>query len=226
MKLIHSTPDGDNLIAYIARVSSGNQDNPETAPKLIRYLIEHGHWSPFEMASACVEIETTRDIGRQILRHRSFSFQEFSQRYAEVGEEIATREMRSKGTSNRQGSISDGTHGLSEVVLADGAKECFSLYRQALANGVAPECARAILPEGFTPTRLYMHGTIRSWIHFCKERLKRNKHGVRLAQKECADIALAVYQRLAEEFPSVFLAIDEINYLELEATERLFARQA
>jgi thymidylate synthase (FAD) len=104
VKLIHATDKGDDRIAYIARVSSGNQDNPETAPRLISYLIKHGHWSPFEMVSVAVEIETTRDIGRQILRHRSFSFQEFSQRYAEVQDINIDRELRFKGTSNRQGS--------------------------------------------------------------------------------------------------------------------------
>lgn len=232
MKLIHSTPDGDNLIAYIARVSSGNQDNPETAPKLIRYLIEHGHWSPFEMVSACFEIETTRDIGRQILRHRSFSFQEFSQRYAEIGSVNRHRDLRFKGTTNRQGSRPPAEDQERVIVddlgkkIAEHAVRSEMLYHGLLNDGIAPECARAVLPEGMTPTRLYMHGTLRSWIHFCKERLKRNKHGVRLAQKECADIALAVYQRLAEEFPSAFQAIDDINYLELEAPERLFARLA
>lgn len=227
VKLIHATDDGDNRIAYIARVSSGNQDNPETAPRLISYLIRHGHWSPFEMVSVAFEIVTTRDIGRQILRHRSFSFQEFSQRYAEVQEINLDRELRFKGTTNRQGSRPPETQAEIEVALqfngeiAKLARGAFELYSAMIAAGVAPECARAVLPEGLTPTRMYMHGTLRSWIHFLKERLKRNEHGVRLAQKECADIALAIYGSLTITFPNVFTAIDSINYLELEQSERL-----
>lgn len=227
VQLIHSTPDGDNRIAYIARVSSSNQDNPDTAPKLIRYLIEHGHWSPFEMVSVCFEIVTTRDIGRQILRHRSFSFQEFSQRYSEVGAVNRTRDLRLKGTTNRQGSFAaESVQDLEMIanfntVIQDFAKMAEGLYNSLLKAGIAPECARAVLPEGLTPTRMYMQGTLRSWIHFLKERLKRNKHGVRLAQKECADIALMIYGALQMEFPNVFTAIDSINYLELEADERL-----
>lgn len=227
VQLIHATPDGDNLIAYIARVSSSNQDNPDTAPKLIRYLIEHGHWSPFEMVSVCFEIATTRDIGRQILRHRSFSFQEFSQRYAEVGCINRHRELRFKGTTNRQGSVmpSDAKQTRTAQAYAEGVANvsefCEKLYNDMIRDGIAPECARAILPEGMTPTKLYMHGTLRSWIHFCKERLKRNVHGVRLAQKECADVALAVYAALVELHPHVFTAIDDLNYLDLETAERL-----
>lgn len=201
-KLIHASPEGDKLIAYIARVSNpSNQENEATAPKLIKYLLDHKHWSPFEMVSACIEINTTRDIGRQILRHRSFSFQEFSQRYAEVGEPLPTRQMRSKGSSTRQGSIEE-PHPLSEVVLADEAKECFSLYRQALANDVAPECARAILPEGFTPTRMYMHGTLRSWIHYLQERTSD------LVQKEHRLVALEIADLLRPVFPSVFAVLE------------------
>jgi thymidylate synthase (FAD) len=227
--LIHKTDDGDNRIAYIARVSSGNQDNPETAPRLISYLIKHGHWSPFEMVSVAFEIVTTRDIGRQILRHRSFSFQEFSQRYAEVQDMNIDRELRFKGTTNRQGSRPAATQQEIEVaaeyggLLVDHAKMALRLYSSMLKAGIAPECARAVLPEGLTPTRLYMHGTLRSWIHFLKERLKRNEHGVRLAQKECADIALLIYGHLAMAFPNVFAAIDDLNYLELEQQERLMS---
>jgi thymidylate synthase (FAD) len=229
VKLIHATDDGDNRIAYIARVSSGNQDNPETAPRLISYLIRHGHWSPFEMVSVAFEIETTRDIGRQILRHRSFSFQEFSQRYAEVQEINLDRELRFKGTTNRQGSRPPEGEGEEQIALHYQrrmkliAEDAFALYTAMVNEGIAPECARAVLPEGLTPTRMYMHGTLRSWIHFLKERLKRNEHGVRLAQKECADVALAVYRLLIVTFPNVFDAIDEMNYLELEAQERVRA---
>lgn len=203
-ELVHCTPDGDKLIAYIARVSNpSNQDNEATAPKLIKYLLDHKHWSPFEMVSACVEINTTRDIGRQILRHRSFSFQEFSQRYAEVEiPVVALREMRSKGSTNRQGSVSDNQHGLSEVCLNDTARECFSMYQQAIANGVAPECARSILPEGFTPTRMYMHGTLRSWIHYLQQRTSEH------TQKEHRLIALEIAELLKPQFPSIFSVLE------------------
>ena len=192
------TPDADMMIGHIARVSNLKALPEDDASKLIRFLIKHHHWSPFEMANMCVEINTTRDIGRQILRHRSFSFQEFSQRYAEVEiEEIAMREMRSKGSTNRQGSISDGAHGLSEVCLNDTARECFSMYRQAIDNGVAPECARSILPEGYTPTRMYMNGTIRSWIHYINERTEE------VVQKEHRIIAQQIAGILYDEIPDV-----------------------
>lgn len=193
-----ATPNGDQLIGHMARVSNPGAAEDDDASRLIRYLIEHRHWSPFEMCNMCVEIVTTRDIGRQILRHRSFSFQEFSQRYAEVEvAEVAMREMRSKGTTNRQGSISDGTHGLSEVWLNDTARECFSVYRQAIANGIAPECARAILPEGYTPTRMYMNGTVRSWIHYLHERTQPN------VQYEHRLVAYDIQRILIEQFPDV-----------------------
>jgi thymidylate synthase (FAD) len=226
VKLIHATDDGDSRIAYIARVSSSDQSNPDAA-KLIGYLIRHGHWSPFEMVSVAIEIETTRDIGRQLLRHRSFSFQEFSQRYAEVAEINLDRELRFKGTTNRQGSRVAALKGEINVadeyaeLMAETAQACFKLYQSMISAGIAPECARAILPEGMTPTRMYMHGTLRSWIHFLKERLKRNEHGVRLAQKECAEIAIGCYVALQMNFPQVFTAIDRINYLELADDERL-----
>lgn len=193
---------GVDQIAYLARVSNSSAKLDDPAEKLIAFLIRNRHWSPFEMASMCVEINTTRDIGRQILRHRSFSFQEFSQRYAEVSEPVLVRQMRGKGSTNRQGSIEE-PHPLSEAVLADHAKECFNLYRQALANGVAPECARAILPEGFTPTRMYMTGTIRSWIHYLQERTQPN------VQKEHRLIAESIKVIFAEQCPLVYAAVFE-----------------
>lgn len=191
---------GGDQIAYLARVSNSKAQPEDPGEKLIAFLIRHHHWSPFEMASMCIEISTTRDIGRQILRHRSFSFQEFSQRYAEVEEQPVSRQMRGKGSTNRQGSIEE-PHPLSEAVLMDCAKECFSLYRQALANGVAPECARAILPEGFTPTRMYMVGTVRSWIHYLQERTTE------FAQKEHRLLAEEIKAIFVEQFPLVAKAV-------------------
>jgi thymidylate synthase (FAD) len=199
-KIVWAT--GEAQIAYLARVSNSKAQPDDPGDKLIAFLIRNRHWSPFEMASMCVEINTTRDIGRQILRHRSFSFQEFSQRYAEVDGEPVQREMRSAGSTNRQGSL-DQQHPLSEDVLMDCAKECFSLYRQALANGVAPECARAILPEGFTPTRMYMKGTVRSWIHYLQERTQLN------AQKEHRLIAEEIKSIFKDRHPLVFKAVFE-----------------
>lgn len=201
-KLVHSTPDGDKLVAYIARVSNPqNQDNEATAPKLIKYLLDHKHWSPFEMVSACIEINTTRDIGRQILRHRSFSFQEFSQRYAEVKMVEIEREARVKGSTNRQGSL-DETHAGGEGWMRRHAINSFELYDRLLASGVAPECARAVLPEGLTPTRMYMHGTLRSWIHYLQERTSD------LVQKEHRLIALEIAELLRPAFPSVFEVLE------------------
>ena len=166
---IHSTPDGDNLVAYMARVSNpANQDNKDTAPKLIRYLIKHKHWSPFEMVSMCVEIETTRSIAAQILRHRSFSFQEFSQRYAAVTERPLIPDLRRQDSKNRQNSIDDFNpiekqH--FQIQLQQHYDQSLHLYNQMLQAGVAKECAREVLPLS-TPTKLYMHGTLRSWLTY------------------------------------------------------------
>ena len=177
VKMIWSTPDGDNLIAYIARVSNpDNQDNEATAPKLIKYLLQHGHFSPFEMVNACIEINTTRDIGRQILRHRSFSFQEFSQRYADVTllGGMVGRECRLQDAKNRQNSldcddaaVEKSWEAMQDYVWAN----AISSYTYALEQGIAKEQARALLPEGLTPSRMYMNGTLRSWIHYLKARL-------------------------------------------------------
>jgi len=164
--------------------------------KLIRYLIRHKHWSPFEMASMCVEIRTTRDIGRQILRHRSFSFQEFSQRYAEVDSTEEGRAMRLKGSTNRQGSLAERLSGL-EADMEKAAADAFAMYQYAINRGVAPECARAILPEGFTPTKMYMAGTIRSWIHYLQQRTDPH------TQKEHRELAMVIYSILMEHCPQV-----------------------
>jgi thymidylate synthase (FAD) len=195
--------DAQELIAYCARVSNPtNQFNTETSEKLIRYLIRHQHWSPLEMVSACMEIVTTRDIARQILRHRSFSFQEFSQRYADPTAELESafvlRECRLQDTKNRQNSVeTDDTmlanewHRAQERVLYAVKRE----YEWAIKNGIAKEQARAVLPEGLTVSRMYMNGTLRSWIHFIE---LRSGNGT---QKEHQLIALACARAIAEIFP-------------------------
>ena len=191
------------LIAYCARVSNpANQLNTETSEKLIKYLIKHAHWSPLEMVSACIEIETTRDIARQILRHRSFSFQEFSQRYAdptaELDQAFTLRQARLQDTKNRQNSIETDDRLLAieweraqKRVLHSVKQE----YSWAIANGIAKEQARAVLPEGLTISRLYMNGTLRSWIHFIE---LRSANGT---QKEHQEVALACAQAIAGIFP-------------------------
>lgn len=197
-------------LLFIARVSS-NQEN--TDPGLIRYLIEHNHWSPFEMIGACVEINTTRDIGRQILRHRSFSFQEFSQRYATVPDVVGEREMRMKGSSNRQGSLAGGDIYWEDRALRLG-KEIGKLYRQMTEAGVAAECARAILPEGLTPTKMYMNGTLRSWVHYLRERCKLSREGLPYAQREHYRLALQIGEALRPLFPATFAALDDMEYID------------
>lgn len=214
-KLIHC--DSEKHLLYIARVSS-NQDN--TDPGLIQFLIKQNHWSPFEMIGACIEINTTRDIGRQILRHRSFSFQEFSQRYAEVQHEETFRAVRFKGSSNRQGSLDP--HGSTEIMLAtnmmeamqEHARAAFELYSTMIEQGVAPECARAVLPEGMTPTRMYMHGTLRSWIHYLRERMKLDPTGVPYAQREHFLIAEQIADILCGLYPNTFDALRRLGYVD------------
>jgi thymidylate synthase (FAD) len=200
--------DALDLVAYCARVSNpANQFNTETSEKLIKYLIKHQHWSPLEMVSACIEIETTRDIARQILRHRSFSFQEFSQRYAdptaELGEAFVIREARFQDTKNRQNSVEFDMNDESQRLLAiewERAQKrvLFAVekeYKWAIANGIAKEQARAVLPEGLTVSRMYMNGTIRSWIHYIN---LRKENGT---QKEHMEIAQACAKIIAEVFP-------------------------
>jgi thymidylate synthase (FAD) len=190
-----------DLIAYAARVSNpSNQFNTETSTKLLNYLAKHKHWSPFEMASACLEIETTRDIARQILRHRSFSFQEFSQRYADPTKdlEFEIREARLQDEKNRQNSIDvDDVELKTEWALAQERViiEARKAYRWAIENGIAKEQARAVLPEGNTVSRLYMNGTIRSWIHYIE---LRSENGT---QKEHIEVAKAVGEAISKIFP-------------------------
>jgi len=195
--------DVQDLIAYCARVSNpDNQNNSDTAKKLIKYLIKHKHWSPLEMASACIEIETTRDIGRQILRHRSFSFQEFSQRYADPTKDLdfVTREARLQDTKNRQNSIEteddilQNQWEMRQKSLIELSQET---YNWAIEKGIAKEQARAVLPEGLTVSRMYMNGTLRSWVHYIE---LRSANGT---QKEHMDIAKACAVEIARIFPLI-----------------------
>jgi thymidylate synthase (FAD) len=207
-KLVWITPDAEKHIAYCARVSNPtNQENPDYRG-LLSYCKKHGHWSVFEMASACFEIEAPRDISRQILRHRSFSFQEFSQRYADVTQLPKTefRECRLQDTNNRQNSIESQDESLQAWWLAiqDTHNQVAQhLYNQALEAGVAKEQARVLLPEGLTPSRLYMSGTIRSWLHYCDVRTGNG------TQKEHIEIAKQIKKQLAEHLPIIFGEPDE-----------------
>jgi thymidylate synthase (FAD) len=217
VKLINysQSPDGMNLleqVAFAARVSNpSNQNNSETAEKLVRYLIKHQHWSPLEMVSVCMEIETTRDIARQILRHRSFSFQEFSQRYAradDLGFEL--REARLQDTKNRQNSIEMNLMADEQRQLAyqwenlqnDLLKRTKDVYTWALEKGIAKEQARAVLPEGNTKSRMYMNGTLRSWVHYIQ---LRSGNGT---QKEHRDVAIACANAIEPIFPMIKEYID------------------
>ena len=193
--------DAQELIAYCARVSNpSNQLNSETSEKLIRYLVRHAHWSPLEMVSACVEITTTRDIARQILRHRSFSFQEFSQRYADPTKDLkfVTREARLQDPKNRQNSVEVEDQLLQNEWFRAQQRVIYAAQREyewAIKNGIAKEQARAVLPEGLIESRLYMNGTLRSWIHFIE---LRSGNGT---QKEHQLIALACAKAIAAIFP-------------------------
>lgn len=200
-KLIWVTPDAENLVAYMARVSNPeNQDNPATAPKLLKYLIKNNHWSPFEMVNVCMEIETTRDIARQILRHRSFSFQEFSQRYAEVVN-WDRGEARLQDNKNRQNSIPTQDRELQrwwdEQQVAVW-KQSTEAYKLALQQGIAKEVARKVLPEGLAMSRMYMNGTLRSWLHYVDIRCDVS------TQKEHREVAQQCKVVLSSLFPSLF----------------------
>lgn len=212
----HSTPseeikgleNAQDLIAFCARVSNpSNQYNTETSEKLINYLIKHKHWSPLEMVSACLEIETTRDIARQILRHRSFSFQEFSQRYADPTQDLdfIIREARFQDAKNRQNSVeidySNDDHRRLAYQWAEMQKNVIEMsknaYRWAVEHGIAKEQARAVLPEGNTVSRMYMNGTLRSWVHYID---LRRENGT---QKEHRDIAISCAEVIAKIFPLI-----------------------
>lgn len=212
VKLISYTQstDGKNLleqVAYVARVSNpANQNSNETAEKLVRYLIKHQHWSPLEMVNVCLEINTTRDIARQILRHRSFSFQEFSQRYAVVENEFQFRSARLQDNKNRQNSIETEDDYIKERWEDEQASVAFRVqqaYDWAIKNGIAKEQARAVLPEGMTPSRLYMNGTLRSWVHYIQ---LRSANGT---QKEHQEIAIASAKAIEPIFPMITEFISE-----------------
>ena len=196
VSLVWATPDIENTVAYCARVSNpSNQANNETAPKLLKYLMKNKHWSPFEMANVCMEIETTRDIARQILRHRSFSFQEFSQRYAEATE-FDIRECRMQDTKNRQNSLVTEDQYLKHWWNAAQLRvqdEAELVYKQALSKGIAKEQARALLPEGLTMSKMYMNGTLRSWLHYveirCDEATQKEHREV---ANQCKDIIMGL----------------------------------
>lgn len=206
VELISATPKAEELIVYMARVSAPkNQDNMDTAPRLLRYLIQHNHWSPFEMSNMVVEIETTRAISAQIIRHRSFSFQEFSQRYADVNElgSAVIPHLRRQDNSNRQNSIDDLS---SEDVagyyrrISQLFEDAEHLYKEMVSQGIAKECARNVLPLG-TQTKLYMNGSIRSWIHYLQLRCDPG------TQVEHRQIAEWIKQIFCREFPIIGEAV-------------------
>jgi thymidylate synthase (FAD) len=203
--IIEGLASTEDIVAYCARVSNpSNQMNTETAPKLIRYLIKNKHWSPFEMVSLCFEIETSRAIAAQILRHRSFSFQEFSQRYAQVTT-LEPIEFRSQGKTNRQvgeDRVELDPETALQVNIAQ--QYCSDLYNRLVDKGIAKECARMILPLN-TQTRIYMNGTLRSWIHYLE--LRTHQH----TQKEHRQIALAIQEIVFKEFPNIKQALEDIK---------------
>lgn len=200
VNLVWATPDIEEKVAYCARVSNPeNQHNHDTAPKLLKYLMKHKHWSPFEMANVCMEIETTRDIARQILRHRSFSFQEFSQRYAKV-QDFSIRECRMQDNKNRQNSLNTDDTEMQfwwESTQRRVQAEAEFMYQAALNRGIAKEQARALLPEGMAMSRMYMNGTLRSWLHYIEVRTDPS------TQKEHRDVAEACKTVLALVCPSI-----------------------
>lgn len=205
VKLVWITPEAEQMVADMARVSAPENVGKD-ASKLIGYLIKHQHWSPFEMANACFEVETTRDIARQLLRHRSFSFQEFSQRYASVDAlpRAALREARMQDHKNRQNSTPaqdkyiEDWWANAQAMLQDA---CEVVYDEALHRGIAKEVARAVLPEGLTTSRMYMNGTIRSWMHFCQLRTGNG------TQKECMEVAQAISDELESKLPNLWQAL-------------------
>jgi thymidylate synthase (FAD) len=199
----------EDMIVYMARVSNPSNQGMNSDPaRLIRYLIKNQHWSPFEMVSVVMEISTTRDIARQILRHRSFSFQEFSQRYADPTKDLGfeLREARLQDTKNRQNSIETDNYALKTLweeqqrFIIDSAK---SAYDWAIENGIAKEQARVVLPEGNTQSRMYMNGTLRSWIHYCQLRMENG------TQKEHAEVATECWKIITDKFPNVAAALEQ-----------------
>jgi len=207
VELVWITPDAENLIVKMARVSNpASAEAGQNNDRLIRYLIRNQHWSPFEMANACFRIETTRDIARQLLRHRSFTFQEFSQRYADVSvlHKPEFREARAQDPKNRQNSLPMANEPIAsvwEAMQRSVYKDAMAAYHWALEVGIAKEVARAILPEGLTPSALYMNGTIRSWIHYTQLRTEKG------TQREHREIAKAIEAALAKECPTIWRSL-------------------
>ena len=201
VKLVWVTPEAEKLVAKMARVSNpANQDNAATAPKLLKYLIKNKHWSPFEMVNVCMEIETTRDIARQILRHRSFSFQEFSQRYAVSEGFIQDTQVRLQDEKNRQNSLYSDDLSLQywwEGIQRRLVDEAKFLYSSALDKGIAKEVARKLLPEGLTMSKMYMNGTLRSWLHYIEIRCDD------ATQKEHREVAQQCRDIIFAEFPTI-----------------------
>ena len=203
VKLVSITPQAEETLAYVARVSNpANQDKP--VGRLLAYCMEHGHWSVFEMANAVIEINTTREIARQILRHKSFSFQEFSQRYAEpsaLGKEFVASEARLQDHKNRQNSIAvddEDLQGWWDYQVWSIQQTAHSMYEEAVSKGIAKEVARKVLPEGLTMSRMYMSGSIRSWITYLKVRRANG------TQAEHIEVADAIYNLLKEQLPNIF----------------------
>jgi thymidylate synthase (FAD) len=207
VNVVWSTPEGEDLIAYMARVSAPeNQGNKETGPRLVKYLIKHKHWSPLEMVNVCMEIETTRDIARQILRHRSFSFQEFSQRYAKAFD-WQVSEVRMQDDKNRQNSLETDDLYLNNWWNAAQVRvqsEAELMYRTALDKGIAKEQARKLLPEGLTMSRMYMNGTLRSWLHYVDIRCDA------ATQKEHREVAEKCREELTKLFPNVMEVMNAV----------------
>lgn len=200
VEIVWATPDAENLLGYMARVSNPKAQKDDPSDRLIKYLVDHNHWSPFEMVNLCLKIETTRDISRQILRHRSFSFQEFSGRYAAVPEVCYKREVRMQDDKNRQNSLpcTDTTLKAAwDASVDDIAVDALGLYEWAIEQGIAREVARAVLPEGLVPTVMYMNGNLRSWIHYVKVRTDPT------TQKEHRDVAELVKAELIKNFPTM-----------------------
>jgi|TARA_B100000530_G_scaffold198721_1_gene126480 thymidylate synthase (FAD) len=207
VKLVSSTPDAEKLMAYVARVSNPNNQGNDKFAGLLKYCIKHGHWSVFEQAYMTVEINTTRGLAAQILRHRSFTFQEFSQRYADtnlLADEIPMFDLRSQDLKNRQNSnddVPDNKKKDLQEKIAQHFVDSMDLYNELLANGIAKECARFVLPLA-TPTRIYMTGSVRSWVHYID---LRSAHGT---QKEHMDVAEGVREVFTEQFPTVAEALE------------------
>lgn len=211
-KVVWATPEADALIGWMARVSNPAANKDDPVERLIAYLIKNKHWSPFEMASACVEIETTRDIARQILRHRSFHFQEFSQRYSAVEQEKPiTRKARLQDTKNRQNSIATDDYSINDAWYFWQDKVwsvCWGAYQACLKMGIAKEVCRALLPEGLTGTRMFMSGTVRDWLHYIAIRTEK---GTQLEHREIATEILGV---LEDQLPLVFKAAREAGLID------------